>query len=474
MHSRLKNSIFCLFAFCGLAVGIFQPFSPALTATGHWVIMAVVITMGLWVLEPFGIPIGISGCFFLGFLLLIGLPAKTVFSGFTQSAVWTLIPALFFGYALKKTGLGTRIAYIVLKSVRITYPSLLILWAVIGVILSLLTPSITVRIVIITPLVLDCADLCALKQGTRGRSLVLLSAWAMAVIPGIGWKTGSLMGPILTGIFASVPGIPEVSFNDWLRVAFLPAILVSALLLIGGYFALRPEQKLNIPKETFREKYKTLPAVTPAEKITGLVLALCFILFTTSSLHHIPDAAICLFGLVLLYTTGVFDASDIETGISWNLILFTGSAMSFGAIFTQSGVSDWLSSNLLPLFAPIVGNPWLLVYAVLIFLFLWRFVDVALLTPTIVVFAPVIPALSETYGIDPLVWIPLFSLAICAFFLRYQSMFCLTFEAGAQARGWTKQHLFRYAVVYFLACLVAMLAVVPYWESIGLFGAFPY
>ena len=37
-------------------------------------------------------------------------------AGYTSSAVWVLIPALFFGFALIKTGLGKRIAYFVLKT----------------------------------------------------------------------------------------------------------------------------------------------------------------------------------------------------------------------------------------------------------------------------------------------------------------------------------------------------------------------
>ncbi|MGN0981030.1 MAG: SLC13 family permease [Candidatus Avoscillospira sp.] len=471
MRKHWKELAFLGLLLAGLALGSRAPFTPALSVLGHRVLMVLIWTTGLWILEPFGISFGASSCCMFALLLLAGVPTAAVFSGFTQSSVWTMIPALFFGFALKKTGLGKRISYGLLRRIRrVTYPKLILCWTLIGIILSFLTPSITVRVIMITPLARECAQICGLPRHSRGRSLLLLSAWAMAVIPGIGWTTGSLMGPILTGIFSSVEGIPAVSFSDWSRVMLLPAMLTSLLLLAGGAVVLRPAAPLSVPQSVFLQMYAGVPPMSRHEKITGAVLSACFLLFATGTLHGIPDTAICLFGFFLLCICGVIRPQEISSGISWDIILFVGASMSFGEIFSAAGVSAWLSSVLFPLFGNLVCNPWVFMPVMLCLLFLWRFVDVALLTPTIVVLSAVLPSLWQNYGLHPMAWIPLFCFAICAFFLKYENMFLLLGESELQEDGWSGKDRFRYASVFFLACLVTTCLMIPYWSGLGLFG----
>lgn len=471
MRKHWKELVFLGPLLAGLALGCLTPFTPELSSLGHRVLMILIWTTGLWILEPFGISFGASSCCMFALLLLAGVPTSSVFSGFTQSSVWTMIPALFFGFALKKTGLGKRISYCLLRRIRtVTYLKLILCWALIGIILSFLTPSITVRVIMITPLAKECAQICGLPRHSRGRSLLLLSAWSMAVIPGIGWTTGSLMGPILTGIFSSVEGIPAVSFADWFQVMFLPAFLTSLLLLIGGAVLLWPEAPLSVSRSAFMQMFARVPPVSSYEKITGAVLSVCFLLFATGSLHNIPDTAICLFGFFLLCLSGVIRPSDISSGISWDIILFVGASMSFGEIFSAAGVSAWLSSILFPLFGDAVRNPWIFMPVMLCLLFLWRFVDVALLTPTIVVLSAVLPSLWQNYGIHPMAWLPLFCFAICAFFLKYENMFLLLGENELLDDGWSGKDRFLYASVFFLACMITTCMMIPYWSSLGLFG----
>lgn len=144
-----------------------------------------------------------------------------------------------------------------------------------------------------------------------------------------------------------------------------------------------------------------------------------FILFATSQFHHIPDAAVCLGGLFALTAAGVIKTQDLGSGISWDLVIFVGVAMSLGAVFADAGVSQWLSSVLVPLLAPISGNAWVFVFAVIFFLFIWRFIDIAVLIPTMAILVPIIPKIAASYGINPLVWITIFVMAGNCFFLSY-------------------------------------------------------
>jgi len=460
---------FGLFLALGLLVGIAMPFQPQLNALGHRVLMALLITIGFWIFKPAGISYAASGSLFMAVLLALGFKAGTVFTGFTSTAVWSLIPALFFGFVLSKTGLGKRIAYLGMKSTKLSYPGILIMWAVIGVVLSILTPSITVRVVIVIPIAMNCVELCGLKQGSKGRSLILLTAWAMALIPGTGWSTGSLAGPIISGLYAGVAELGPIAFNNWFKIVMLPAALISVIMLVAGYYVLRPSEPLSISKDTFAEEYLKLGYMSINEKISGSILLIAFAFLATSSVHRIPDAAICLTALFALVATGTIKTPEISSGISWDLVMFFGVAMSLSTVFVASGVSKWLSTVLVPLFEPLAGNPWLFVFVVMTALFLWRFIDIALLIPTMAILVPILPQIAAATGVNPQVWVSLFCIALNSCFLGYQNMFALVAEANMQGKGWTAGHLTRYGVLYFIASLVSLLVAVPYWISIGMF-----
>ncbi|MDR3296315.1 MAG: anion permease, partial [Clostridiales Family XIII bacterium] len=400
----MKYIGFVLVAAVGVWIGFSGIFSSDLSAAGHHAMMILILTVALWIFKPFGMPLSIGGVFMAALLLIAGFPASTVFSGFAGNALWTLIPALFFGFALRKTGLGRRIACFGMKSIRLSYPSLLVMWAVIGVVLSVLTPSITVRVIIVTPIALNCVEICELPRGSKERSLVLISAWAMAIIPGYGWLTGSLNGPIMTGLYASNPKLTPPDFSSWFAVSFVPIAFVTVLTVLAAYFVFRPAVRLSAEKSKFMEIYKGLGKMNAHEKVTALVLAACFFLFMTSAKHPVPDAAVCMFGLVALVIAGVIKADEISTGISWDLIVFMGIAMGFGAIFEHAGITPWMSGKILVLLEPVSGSAWILLPVMLFLMFLWRFIDIAVFIPTMAILTGVLPDISSAYGMDPLVF----------------------------------------------------------------------
>ena len=435
--SKKKISLagFIVFLILAIVIGLSKPFQPELGSQGHLILMMLLITIGLWIFKPRDIPFSISSGLFMASLLVLKVPANIVFAGFSGTAVWTLISALFFGFVLAKTGLGKRIAYFGMKNTRLSYAGLLIMWVLIGVVLSILTPSITVRIVIVTPIALNCVNICKLPKGSKGRSLVLLTAWAMALIPGTGWLTGSLAGPILSGFYASVPGLATIEFSAWAKVSLLPIAIISLLTVIGGYIVLKPSEPLNLSRDIFIEEYKKLGSMSKGEKVTGAILVGTFIMFVTNSFHGIPDAATCLIAWFLLSLAGIIKGNEVSTGINWDLVIFVGTGMGFGSIFEYSDVSKWLSSILVDALKPIAGSPWLFVYIVLILMFIWRFVDVAVFVPTMAIIVAILPQVSEAYGIHPLVWVPLLCIAMNAFFLSYQNMFALVAESNMAEMG---------------------------------------
>ena len=107
-----------------------------------------------------------------------------------------------------------------------------------------------------------------------------------------------------------------------------------------------------------------------------------------------------LAGLFLLTLFGVIKGTEIGSGISWDLVIFIGVAMSFGAVFGATGVSKWLVGVLVPVIAPLTSSPWVFCYSIMILFFILRFFDVAVFVPTFAIFVP-IAGDSEQLGVNP-------------------------------------------------------------------------
>ncbi|MCL2084115.1 MAG: SLC13 family permease [Oscillospiraceae bacterium] len=453
-----------------VAVMAVKPFSEALSGDAQIMLGGILIALCIWIFKPFRLSYSAGALFLAFFSLVLGLRPAVVFSGFTQSAIWTLIPALFFGYTLQKAGLGKRIAIAVIKLFRPSYISLVLALVLIGVILSVLTPSITVRVAIVIPIAVQCCELCKLEKGSKGNSLILLTAFSMALLPGSGWLTGALWGPIISGMINAVPGMEGlVTFGSWFSVLFLPMILTTALLIAGSLLVLKPKGKLS---EDAINAIKEQPVqkMSRNETIAALILTAVFVMFLTSRLHGLPDAALCLAAVFAFFLFGVLEAKDFNAGANWELVVFIAMALSLGAIFNETGISQWLAGIVVPALAPIASAPWLFMFGIMTFMFLWRFFDVALFIPTIAIMVPILPAIQEAYGISPLVWLAVFVMAANSFLMAYQNMWAMMSRSIAGDRAWGNGHLGIYGALYFIACMIALAAAVPMWVSAGLFG----
>ncbi|MDR0272815.1 MAG: anion permease [Clostridiales bacterium] len=464
------------FSFAGTAVMLFaaavvmilRPFE--LDAKAHFMLGGILIALCVWIFKPLNLSYGVGGLFLAAFSLVIGISPATVFSGFTQNAMWTLIPAFFFGYTLSKTGLGKRIAMAIIMLCKPTYTSLVLAWLVIGIALSILTPAITVRVAIVIPIAVQCCELCKLEKGSKGNSLILLTALSMAMIPGAAWLTGLIWGPFIQGLMDSTPGTEGlVTFGSWFGTSFVYVAVTTVLLIIGSLIIFKPSEKISATAiEEIKNQPKTKMSVQ--EIFAAIILLAVFLALVTSGLHGLSVSVICITATVAFFLFGVLDSKEFNVAANWDLVIFMAMALAFGAIFVETGISDWLAGIIVPALRPIAGNPWLFMFGIMTVMFLWRFVDVAIFIPTIAIMVPILPAIQEAYGISPLLWPLIFVMAGNAFFIAYQNIWAVMGVSISGERAWTPKHLSIYGLIYFAACLLALFAAIPLWINQGLLG----
>jgi len=250
---------------------------------------------------------------------------------------------------------------------------------------------------------------------------------------------------------------------------FLPMMIITVLVAVGGLLVFKPKERIS--KEVADSiKKQPLPKMNRHEITSAIILGGVFVMFATSNFHGLPDVAVCLAAVFAFFLLGVLDSKDFSAGINWDLVIFIGMAISLGAIFTDTGISGWLAGIVVPALAPVAGNPWLFMFSVMIFMFFWRFFDVAIFIPTMAIIIPIIPDIYEAYNISPLVWLSFFVIAHHTFFMAYQNIWAMMSKSMVGEESWSNKHLATYGCVYFVASMIAVAVAVPVWINAGLFG----
>ncbi|HBL24800.1 MAG TPA: tricarboxylate transporter [Deltaproteobacteria bacterium] len=461
-HTKVLGTL--IFVLCAGFLAVLRPFS-GLPDQGHYVCATVLVALGLWIFRPGNVPYFAGAATLICGALFFGLPLEVVTGGFTSSGVWVLIPALYLGYALAKTGLGKRIAYFVLKSFRPTYFTIIVSWFIIGLVLSALTPSITVRLSVVMPIAMNLVEACRLADRSRGSALICLVAWGTAVLPGTGWLTGSLWGPFMLG-FLPPEMKPLATFDMWFKIMAVPWFIITILFVGLIYILLKPRAPLAITQETFRKQYHALGKISVQEIITGIILAGALALFATERYHHVSTAACAMTAVLALILFQVITFSEIRTGVNWDIIVFFGVVVSLSGIFTKAEISGWIRPFVEPAVLSLAQTP--LTFLIVITLGFWliRFIDVPWGFSTIALTSPLFIPLFVNFGLHPV----LVSVAVIAagnsLFLAYTQPFIMISDTITQSRGWSARHVALGGGAYAVSVVISILISSIYWKAI--------
>jgi anion transporter len=462
-HNKALGTL--VFVVCALVLALVRPFT-GLSGEGHYVCSTILIALALWIFRPGRVPYLAGSAVLIAGSVLFGVPLGVVTSGFTSPGVWVLIPALYLGYALAKTGLGKRIAYFVLKSFRPGYFTITLSWLIIGLVLSALTPSITVRLSVVMPIAMNLVEGCGLNYRSRGSALICLAAWGGAVLPGTGWLTGSLWGPFMMG-FLPPAMKPLATFEAWFRIMSVPWFIAGILFVGLVYVLLKPKAPLAVARGSFQDAYRALGRISAREVVTAVILAGALTLFATERYHHIPTAACAMLAVAVLVLFGIITAEDIGKGANWDVIIFFGAVVSLSGIFAHSGISAWIRPFVEPGILSFAGTPLTFLIVVTMGLWLIRFVDVPWGFSTIALTSPLFITLFEDYGLHPV----LVSVAAIAggnsFFMAYTQPFVMVSDAITGQRAWNSRHVALAGGLYALSIITAILLSSFYWKAIN-------
>ncbi|HEX4277325.1 MAG TPA: SLC13 family permease [Bryobacteraceae bacterium] len=452
----------------GLAI-LYMPTPHGLSLLGQRVLAITGFTVALWVFQVLNN--GIAAVLMMALMMAAGVKPPDALGGFSQGSWWILAAVLFYGCAMKNTGLAQRISYYILSLFPATYTGILSAFFVIGLILAMGIPSMTVRTAIMVPIAWAVVQSLELRPASKGSALIILTTVEMAVVPGVGLLLSSLNGPVIQSVFQA-KNLP-LSYFEYAEVMALPTLVICVLIIIANQIVLKPEAPLNVASGFAKRHLHSMGAMTRHEAITAIVVVISIVLWAIPGTFqpalrflHYPSFVVGMFGLAVFGFAGIIKDSDMGTGVSWTLLLFIGGVFSLQGVVQVVKITDWLGGYFIPIALQMTSNPFLLIAVLSVSVIILRFIDPTGFIVIPVLFLPLVDVLMKA-GYNPLVVVAPTTVASAPFFLSYQNFWIAMSEGLTGGKAFDGKQRFTAAVAYAVIVVAVLVLTVPYWKLIG-------
>lgn len=418
----------------------------------------------LWIFEVFP-PFATATALCFSYILVLGMDPELVFLPWSTSLVWIGFGGVLFGEAMKSSGLAKRMALKCLLLTGGSFKGLAIGFAVAGILLGLLLPSIFARVVIFCAIAIGIIDTLELKKNTRMASTLILMGFFAASAPCMMFLHTSesfiWAFEIMFGGRANVP----VTFWDYvlhgtLLSLFYVIVSFATLWLVKGKENLPPREELRNAVDI---NYKQMGPMIGREKRLLVLVCLGISAFMLQPWTGINDVFLFAFIALMCY----LPALKIEKPENFNnlqlafLLMITG-CMAMGMVGGAVGANKWAVSELKPILESMSPT------AAVISSYLGGVFVNFILTPlaATAAFTPAFGEIGIQTGINPLPLFYAFSYGLDQYVLPYEMVpFLYIFTTGYIKLIHVVKAL---AVRFVLAGVLIAGFAVPYWIFIGI------
>lgn len=296
-------------------------------------------------------PVPIGTIAFLGLTLTAATKTLTfgeAFSGFVHPIVWLIVIAFFISRGFIKTGLGERIAYLIIKHLGKSTLGMGYGMILTDLVLAPAIPSVTARVGgIIYPIVNSLAKAFGSEPYSHPKrlgSFLMKVTFQGSVITAGMFLTSMAGNPLIADIATSV-GV-TISWGTWALAASVPGLICLAIIPLFLYKIYPPEVKETPNARSFAEKkLKEMGKVRVQEWIMIFSFTLLITLWILGPFIKMQAVIAALIGLVILLLTSVLTWDDVikEKG-AWNTLMWFATLIMMATFLNTLGLTTWFSS----------------------------------------------------------------------------------------------------------------------------------
>ena len=311
-----------------------------------------VLALGFWASAVLPEHVTALGFFLFAVLFSVAPPA-VVFSGFHSTALWLVFGGLIISVAIKRSGLGARIARTLARRlIGTSYPAIIGGVVAIAALLAFFVPSAMGRILMFAPIVMALAERLGFAPGSRGYTGMVLAACLGTSFAGFTILTGNVPNMVLIGasetLYDFVP-----AYGAYLLLHFPVTGALKLVMLVGCVCLLFPDH----PQPVDDDEEEPLPDDGSARRLM-IILVAALALWSTDFIHHISPAWIALAAaiLCLLPRIGMVPPSAFNGEVNYSSFFFVAGILGMGAMIADSGLGDYLAGALIEVAGLVPGE----------------------------------------------------------------------------------------------------------------------
>lgn len=294
-------------------------------------------------------------------------------SGLASGTVWMIFSAYVLSLGFVQSGLGRRIAYLMLSKFGGSSTGIAYSLGCADLVMAPAMPSVTARSGgIILPIAKSINDVMGSTPGESGKKIgdyLIMTCFQFTPITGALFLTGMAANPLCAHLAKEGLGV-DISWGTWLWAALLPAAICFIILPYVTKFLVKPSlNKTPEAKALGKKMLGELGALTHQEKLVGIGFILALVGWAITMLTGYDANAIGLGVVAYLLISGAVKWKDVlSEKAAWDTVIWFGVIISLAGGLTKLGFIKWMSATVA---AQLVGTDWLIAFIVLGFAYIY-------------------------------------------------------------------------------------------------------
>lgn len=272
---------------------------------------------------------------------------STMLAGYASTTAWLVFVAFMIGTAIVETGLGRRIAYLLIGKMGKSTLGLGYVTALTDFLLAPVTPSNTARSGgILFPIVRSLALGLGSEAGPTSRRV---GAYLTILLYQISLTTGYLF------VTAIAPNLLSVKFGHdilkididwitWVKAAAGPGLACLLLAPVFVYWIYPPELKTFDNQAMSRQGLQELGPMSRREKILSVLFVLAILGWATGGITKINATAVAIAFIACCLAFGVVTWERlVSTKGAWTTFMWYGGIIGLADALAKEKFFDWLA-----------------------------------------------------------------------------------------------------------------------------------